>query len=51
MNGLEGQLVPILDALTKIRRPPNAFIIFAREWRHLLAAQFPTERNQEISKR
>ncbi|KAJ9598250.1 hypothetical protein L9F63_011071, partial [Diploptera punctata] len=35
----------------KIPRPPNAFMIFANEWRRKLAFQHPTESNKEISVR
>jgi hypothetical protein len=36
---------------TKIRRPPNSFFVFANEKRREIAAQYPTERNQQISTR
>ncbi|XP_015124931.1 protein bric-a-brac 2 [Diachasma alloeum] len=35
----------------KIRRPPNAFMIFANEWRRRLATENPRESNTEISVR
>uniref|UniRef100_A0A1B6DRC3 HMG box domain-containing protein n=1 Tax=Clastoptera arizonana TaxID=38151 RepID=A0A1B6DRC3_9HEMI len=35
----------------KIPRPPNAFMIFANEWRRKLAYQNPLESNKEISVR
>jgi hypothetical protein len=35
----------------KIRRPPNAFIIFANEWRRNIAAQNPGEKSKQISTR
>ncbi|KDR16421.1 uncharacterized protein LOC110832614 [Zootermopsis nevadensis] len=35
----------------KIPRPPNAFMIFANEWRRKLAYQYPSESNKEISVR
>lgn len=35
----------------KIRRPPNAFIIFGNEWRQKLAAEYPEDRNKDISVR
>lgn len=35
----------------KIPRPPNAFMIFANEWRRKLATQHPNESNKEISVR
>jgi len=35
----------------KIPRPPNAFMIFANEWRRKLAIQFSNESNKEISVR
>ncbi|XP_049791414.1 protein tramtrack, beta isoform-like [Schistocerca nitens] len=35
----------------KIPRPPNAFMIFANEWRRKLAFEHPTESNKEISVR
>jgi hypothetical protein len=50
MDVLQGEvLLPISGAAGKIRRPPNAFIIFANEWRQKLAAQYPAERNKDIS--
>ncbi|XP_065347491.1 sex determination protein fruitless-like [Cloeon dipterum] len=33
----------------KIRRPPNAFMIFANEWRRKLAAENPSDSNKAIS--
>ncbi|CAG0881812.1 unnamed protein product [Darwinula stevensoni] len=33
----------------KIPRPPNAFMIFANEWRKNLASEYPSESNKEIS--
>jgi hypothetical protein len=38
-------------AASKIPRPPNAFILFANEWRKKVAEQHPWESNMEISKR
>ncbi|XP_075234112.1 uncharacterized protein LOC142331945 [Lycorma delicatula] len=35
----------------KIPRPPNAFMIFANEWRRKLAYQHPLESNKDISVR
>ncbi|GLV35547.1 bric a brac 2 [Carabus blaptoides fortunei] len=35
----------------KIPRPPNAFMIFANEWRRKLASEHPKESNKEISVR
>ncbi|XP_046665081.1 uncharacterized protein LOC124357378 isoform X2 [Homalodisca vitripennis] len=35
----------------KIPRPPNAFMIFANEWRKQLAQQHPTDSNKSISVR
>jgi hypothetical protein len=35
----------------KIPRPPNAYIIFARERRREVAAENPTEKAQQISTR
>ncbi|XP_063992380.1 protein bric-a-brac 1-like isoform X2 [Diachasmimorpha longicaudata] len=35
----------------KIRRPPNAFMIFANEWRRRLASENPRESNTAISVR
>nr|CAD7264460.1 unnamed protein product [Timema shepardi] len=33
----------------KIPRPPNAFMIFANEWRRKLAYQYPDDSNKDIS--
>ncbi|XP_059488328.1 transcription factor SOX-30-like [Neocloeon triangulifer] len=33
----------------KIRRPPNAFMVFANEWRRKLAVENPSESNKDIS--
>lgn len=35
----------------KIRRPPNAFMIYANENRKILAHQYPADSNKEISKK
>ncbi|XP_046488187.1 uncharacterized protein [Neodiprion pinetum] len=35
----------------KIPRPPNAFMIFANEWRRKMAFKYPNESNKEISVR
>jgi hypothetical protein len=35
----------------KIPRPPNAYIIFAKEWRKKVATEYPLERNISINKR
>ena len=35
----------------KIPRPPNAFMLFANEWRKKLALQYPRESNKDISVR
>jgi hypothetical protein len=35
----------------KIRRPPNSFILFTKEWCPKLATQYPEERNRDISVR
>ncbi|XP_044012886.1 protein tramtrack, alpha isoform-like isoform X2 [Aphidius gifuensis] len=35
----------------KIRRPPNAFMVFANEWRRKLAFKYPGNSNTEISVR
>jgi hypothetical protein len=51
MDHSECGLVPTSGAMTKIRRPPNAYIIFAREWRQKLAAKYPEEECIEISVR
>jgi len=40
-----------METKEKIPRPPNAFMIFANEWRRKLATQFPNESNKEISVR
>ncbi|XP_043213872.1 transcription factor SOX-1-like [Amphibalanus amphitrite] len=42
---------PRPSAAPKIRRPPNAFMVFANERRKLLARAFPNETNQSISVR
>lgn len=42
---------PVLLGSEKIPRPPNAFMIFANEWRKRLALQYPTESNKVISVR
>jgi hypothetical protein len=51
--GLSLPTSPILPkkATKKIRRPPNAFILFSNEWRGNLAQQYPQETNQGISVR
>jgi hypothetical protein len=38
-------------AVSKIPRPPNAFLLFANRWRRTLAMQYPLEKNKEISVR
>jgi hypothetical protein len=40
-----------LEDKVTIRRPPNAFIIFSKEWRKNIAAQNPQETNTQISTR
>ncbi|XP_023714613.1 sex-determining region Y protein-like [Cryptotermes secundus] len=35
----------------KIKRPPNAYILFSREWRKKIAALYTTERSTDISMR
>ncbi|XP_054262727.1 zinc finger and BTB domain-containing protein 43-like [Macrosteles quadrilineatus] len=37
--------------ICKIPRPPNAFMIFANDWRRKLALEYPVESNKEISVR
>jgi hypothetical protein len=39
----------ICEDVSKIRRPPNAFMIFANEWRRKLASENPSESNKAIS--
>jgi HMG (high mobility group) box len=39
----------VADEANKIRRPPNAFMIFANEWRRRLATENPNESNKAIS--
>jgi hypothetical protein len=46
-----GKSEATLKDKVKIRRPPNAYIIFANEWRKILAAQNPGENCQQISTR
>ncbi|KAF4528574.1 hypothetical protein B566_EDAN015721 [Ephemera danica] len=53
-GGMASQRVEIsLPGLesSKIPRPPNAFMVFANEWRRKLAFQHPSENNKEISVR
>jgi hypothetical protein len=40
-----------LPEMRKIPRPPNAYILFSREWRREVAAENPMEKAQEISTR
>lgn len=40
-----------LQLAPKIPRPPNAFMLFANEWRKKLAFQYPRESNKDISVR
>lgn len=40
-----------ISKVTKVPRPPNAFMIFANEWRRKLASEYPKESNKEISVR
>ncbi|KAK7869961.1 hypothetical protein R5R35_013735 [Gryllus longicercus] len=40
-----------LQQRPKIPRPPNAFMLFANEWRKKLAMQYPSESNKDISVR
>jgi len=35
---------------TKIRRPPNAFMIFGKQYRKVLSLKFPQFSNKQISK-
>lgn len=50
MNASERQTVVYGEhGPEKIRRPPNAFMIFANEWRRRLASEHPRESNTEIS--
>ncbi|XP_023713699.1 transcription factor SOX-6 [Cryptotermes secundus] len=44
-------MTPTSDSDKRIRRPPNAFIIFGNEWRRKLAAEYPEESNKNISVR
>jgi hypothetical protein len=50
MDRLQGEvLLPISGAAGKIQCPPNAYIIFGKEWHQKLAVQYPAEKNEEIS--
>jgi hypothetical protein len=46
-----GKSEEALKDKVKIRRPPNAYIIFANEWRKIIAAQNPGEKSKQISTR
>ncbi len=48
---MSGYAAGLTEPKEKIPRPPNAFMIFANEWRRKLATQFPNESNKEISVR
>jgi hypothetical protein len=46
-----GKSEAALKDKVKVRRPPNAYIIFANEWRKIISAQNPGEKTQQISTR
>lgn len=50
-GGINGEIVslPSVALKQKIPRPPNAFMLFANDWRRKLASQFPKESNKDIS--
>ncbi|CAG7818345.1 unnamed protein product [Allacma fusca] len=50
-DGSQDGKAGLMEPKEKIPRPPNAFMIFANEWRRKLATQFPNESNKEISVR
>jgi hypothetical protein len=35
----------------KVRRPPNSYILFSREWRRKLSTKHPGEKSSDISVR
>jgi hypothetical protein len=43
-------LTPFIKDKTKIPRPPNAFMIFGKEYRKMIAKKFTEYSNKQISK-
>jgi hypothetical protein len=51
VNNKENKPPALGVAAGKIRRPPNAFILFSQKFRKVVAAAHPEETNIAISKR